>query len=157
MQSEEKKNFYCHSISFVSLRVLIYMDPPYPKDSRKNSKDLYKHEMDLPGHTKLLNVARSLNANVVISSYPNKLYDETLKDWCTIEFQSQTRSGTATEKLWFNFPVPTELHDYKYIGSDYRHRERIKGIVLRNVSKFKRMPDMERNALIENLKFENLL
>ena len=141
----------------MDVRVLIYLDPPYPKDCRKNDNDLYNHEMDIPGHTKLLNVARSINANIVISSYGNKLYDEILSDWNTFTFQAQTRSGTAIEKIWYNYPFPTELHDYRYLGTDYRQRERIKGIILRNASKFKRMPDLERNALIEHLIINNLI
>jgi len=138
-------------------RVLIYIDPPYPMDTRKSAKNLYKHEMNDLDHLKLLSAAAGINANVVISSYPNKIYNETLKDWCTIEFQSQTRSGTATEKVWYNYPTPTVLHDYKFIGNNYRDRERIKGIILRNASKFKRMPPAEVNALIDHLKKENIL
>lgn len=138
-------------------RVLIYLDPPYPKDCRKSEKDLYNHEMNIQDHTKLLAVAVHTDANFVISSYANKLYDETLKAWNTFTFQAQTRSGTATEKVWYNYPPPIELHDYRYVGNDYRERERIKGIILRNASKFKRMPDLERNALIEHFKNEKIL
>ena len=138
-------------------RVLIYLDPPYPKGCRKNQQDLYRHEMTDEYHTKLLAVASCVNANLIISSYPNELYNETLKDWNTIQFQAQTRNGTATEKVWYNYPTPTILHDYKYIGNDYREREQLKGIVKRNVSKFKRLPDLQRNAIIHQLKKDNLI
>lgn len=137
--------------------VLIYLDPPYPKECRRNQQNLYTHEMTDADHTKLLNVAISINANVVISSYPNKLYNETLKDWSSIEFQAMTRGGTATEKVYYNFPTPTELHDYRYIGNDYREREQLKGIVSRNVSKFKRLPAVQRNAIIQQLRKEEIL
>lgn len=138
-------------------RVLIYLDPPYPKESRKNQQDLYNCEMIQAGHISLLEVAGSLDANVVISSYPNELYNETLKDWYTIEFQAMTRGGVAIEKVWCNYPEPTELHDYRYLGIDYREREQIKGIIRRNVSKFKRMPDLHRNAIISQLIKEEIL
>jgi site-specific DNA-adenine methylase len=141
----------------IGARSLIYLDPPYPKQSRKNQKDLYKHEMDTPGHTKLLNVARSIDANVIISSYPNELYNQVLKDWNTIEFTATTRGGTATEKVWYNYQTPTELHDYQYIGNDYREREQLKGIVSRNVTKFKRLPAVQRNAIIHELRKEELI
>ncbi len=141
------------------IRVFIYLDPPYPMSSRKGKRDLYKHEMSDDQHYDLLLTIRLLadHCMLMISSYPNELYDDALDDWHTTTFQSQTRNGTATEKLWMNYPPPVELHDYRYLGSDYRERERIKGIVARNTAKLKRMPAAERNALIENLKKEKLI
>ena len=108
-------------------------------------------------HTRLLWVARSIEANIVISSYTNELYNRELNAWNTIEFQAMTRGGVATEKVWYNYPEPTELHDYRYLGIDYREREQIKGIIRRNVSKFKRMPDLHRNAIINQLIKEEIL
>ena len=141
----------------IGIRVLIYLDPPYPKESRKNQQNLYKHEFSPADHTKLLNVASSLDAMIIISSYPNKLYNNTLKDWNTIEFQATTRNGLATEKLWFNYDTPVELHDYRYLGDNYREREAIKGRIYRNVSKLNRMPAAERNAIIHQLKTEKII
>lgn len=141
----------------LGLKIFIYIDPPYPKSSRKNKQDLYLHEMIDRDHTKLLSVAGSIPSPIAISSYPNEIYNKELSDWNNIEFQSTTRHGVATEKLWFNYPPPTELHDYRYLGEDYRERERIKGIIHRNVSKFKRMPAAERNALINSLKENEII
>ena len=31
-----------------------------------------------------------------------------------------------TEYLWCNYPAPMALHDYRYLGKDFRERERIK-------------------------------
>ncbi len=141
----------------MGIRVFIYLDPPYPKSIRKNAKNLYRHEMGDFHHTQLLNVARCYPANIAISSYPNKMYDNALAGWNSITFQSQTRAGTATEKLWFNYDTPVELHDYSYLGENYRERERIKGIIDRNTAKLKRMPEAERNAFIENLIKEGII
>lgn len=88
----------------IGIRVLIYLDPPYPKESRRNQQDLYLHEMTTADHTRLLTVARSIDANVVISSYPNEFYDNALEDWNTFEFTAMTRGGVATEKVWYNYP-----------------------------------------------------
>lgn len=141
----------------IGLSILIYLDPPYPKDVRKNQKDLYRYELSEDDHNRILDVAGSLDANIIISSYPNKNYDWRLREWNSFTFQSQTRSGTATEKVWYNFETPKILHDYRYIGRDYRERERIKGIICRNVSKIKRMPAVERNALIHKLKENGII
>lgn len=144
-------------IKNLGTQVLIYIDPPYPKETRRNQKDLYKFEFTTNQHYKLINVIRELPAHIIISSYPNQLYNEYLEDWNSFTFQSQTRNGTATEKIWYNYPLPEALHDYRYIGNDYREREQIKGIVTRNVSKFNRLPAVQRNAIIHHLKNNNLL
>ena len=138
-------------------RVLIYLDPTYPKHTWKNQAKMFDHELTDADHTRLLSAARSIDANIVISSYPNNLYNEALKDWSTIEFTAMTRGGTATEKVWYNYPTPNELHDYQYLGNDYREREQLKGIITRNVAKFKRMPDLQRNAIIHHLKNNEIL
>jgi hypothetical protein len=60
-----------------------------------------------------------------------------------------TRGGrTATEWLWFNFEAPLTLHDYRYLGRDFRERERIKRKQLRWVQRLETMPALERQALL---------
>jgi site-specific DNA-adenine methylase len=130
-------------------RSVIYIDPPYPKFSRKNNKDLYKHEMSEKQHCELLGIIKSIPCEVLISSYPNKLYDEMLKGWNKIAFTAQTRSGMAVENVWFNYEQPKQLHDYRYIGDNYRERELIKGRIFRNVSKLIKMPAVERNSILK--------
>lgn len=137
--------------------VFIYIDPPYPMSSRKSKVDRYTHEMTDTNHTELLEVVRGINANILISSYPNQLYNDFLQNWNFLTFQSSTRSGTATEKVWFNYDAPAQLHDYKFLGDNFRERERIKGIISRGVTKFKRMTAIERNALIQQLQNKNLI
>ncbi len=142
----------------LGIRIFIYLDPPYPKFCRKNPKNLYKKELqEREDHTKLLNVISSYPIPVAISSYPNDLYDEILAGWNSITFQNQTRQGTAIEQLWFNYEKPAELHDYQFLGDDYREKERIKGIINRNTAKFLRMDPAEKNALLENFRREGII
>ena len=64
---------------------------------------------------------------VMISGYWSALYADALQGWHTVSFQAMTRSGKpATEWLWMNYPEPAALHDYRYLGADFRERERIK-------------------------------
>jgi hypothetical protein len=59
-----------------------------------------------------------------------------------------TRGGRpATEWLWFNFEAPVALHDYRYLGRDFRERERIKRKKLRWTARLERMPALEKQAL----------
>ena len=72
-----------------------------------------------------------------------------LEDWHSISFEAMTRGGhTATEWLWFNFPPPVELHDYRYLGVNFRERERIKRKKTRWVARLQRMPVLERQSLL---------
>ena len=50
-----------------------------------------------------------------------------------------------------NYPSPVELHDYRYLGNNFRQRERIKEKSKRWVERFKSMPVLERQALLAAL------
>ncbi len=105
---------------------LVYCDPPYMHETRGRT-DLYRFEMDDRQHRELLQIIRRLPCRVMISGYWTETYAAALKDWNTTTFQAMTRAGRpATEWLWFNFPEPVALHDYRYLGEDFRERERIK-------------------------------
>jgi DNA adenine methylase len=55
------------------------------------------------------------------------------------------------EWLWMNYPPPIELHDYRYLGNNFRERERLKRIKSRWVSRLDRMGDLERYALLSSI------
>ena len=48
-----------------------------------------------------------------------------------------------------NYPAPLELHDYRYLGKNFRERERIKRKKQRWMARLRTMPDLERYALME--------
>lgn len=77
------------------------------------------------------------------------MYAEELKGWNSISYEAMTRAGrTATEWLWFNFAPPVALHDYRYLGNNFRERERIKRKKQRWTARLERMPLLERQALL---------
>jgi site-specific DNA-adenine methylase len=127
---------------------LIYCDPPYLRETRKKYYPLYKYEYTYEQHIKLLEVIKDLPCMVMISGYRSKLYTEFLKDWHTHFFRAATHNGTAVECVWMSYPPPEELHDYRYLGSTFRERERIKKKLKRWVAKLKSMPVLERQALL---------
>jgi len=88
---------------------------------------------------------------VIISGYPSALYDEQLEGWNREEFDVQTRVGKAREVLWFNFKRPSELHDYRYLGTDFHDRLRIQRKIARLKSKLAALPVLERAAVIEGI------
>jgi DNA adenine methylase len=105
--------------------------------------DLYRYEMDDRQHAALLDIIKALPCRVMISGYWTKRYAAALKDWNSTTFEAMTRGGrTATEWLWFNFPEPVALHDYRYLGDDLRERERIKRKKRRWVNRLHIMPTL---------------
>lgn len=128
---------------------LIYLDPPYLMETRRSQRPLYRYEMSNEQHEQLLSIARSLPCKVMISGYWSQMYADKLIGWRTINFQAMTRGGQpATEWLWMNFAEPTRLHDYQYLGENFRERERIKKKINRWKGKLERMPETERRALL---------
>jgi len=130
---------------------LVYCDPPYLLSTRKTLRDAYPCEMRDVDHREFLRCIRTVGrkAMVIISGYMSPMYAGVLQDWNLVQFQAVTRGGTlATESLWFNFPEPTVLHDYSYLGKDYRERERIKRKKLAWVNRLAKMPRLERQALL---------
>lgn len=127
----------------------LYLDPPYPKNSRKSSVDIYKYEMTDDQHIELLSWVVRQDVPICISSYPNKLYDEYLKEWRNKKFQSKTRQGLATEIMYMNYEEPTQLHDYRFIGKNFRERERIKRRTTSMKRKFSQLAPLEQAMLME--------
>ena len=127
---------------------LIYCDPPYPKEARARNRDLYAHEFDSDAHRRLLTRLLELDCMVQISTYENPLYSTMLRGWRKIEFQAMTRGGLRTEQLWMNYPEPKALHDYTYLGANYRQRHRINRKVARWRSRIAKLDPLERLALL---------
>jgi DNA adenine methylase len=111
--------------------------------------NLYLYELTDRQHLSLLALLRRLPCSVMLSGYWTRTYGDALKDWHSITFQAVNRAGQCTtEVLWSNFPEPVALHDYRYLGKNFRERERIKRKTNRWVTRLRSMPILERRALL---------
>jgi len=127
----------------------VYLDPPYPAKVRRGGS-IYRFELlSETEHLRLLRLVRSLPAGVAISSYPNSLYERELPGWRRVEFQSMTQAGPATEALYCNYPPPTELHDFRYLGKDRSSRQAFRRKKQRWLARLKKMNPLERQAMLE--------
>ncbi len=132
--------------------VFLFADPPYLKETRSCQGNLYDFEMADPvAHEKLLRELMQYKCNVLITHYPCKLYNDLLKTWRKVDIKGRTRNGMRTERLYMNYPAPVALHDYQYIGDDYRAREEYKKMANNMVAKFQRMSELERNFCLQHL------
>jgi len=90
-----------------SSETLFYCDPPYPHNTRGDSK-AYKYEMTDDEHRELAGVLHKIEGKVAISSYHCDLMDELYGDWNYIEAPTKTIHSTKqkrTEVLWVNYKV----------------------------------------------------
>lgn len=91
---------------------LFYLDPPYLHSTRTNA-DRYVHEMTAHAHRRLLETIKLCRGMVLLSGYPNELYDEQLTGWDRREFEIDNKSAGGktkrkqTEYVWMNFKAPT--------------------------------------------------
>lgn len=127
----------------------IYLDPPYLIETRSGKSALYEHEFTDWQHVELLKLIRRMKCCVAISGYPSRLYADMLGDWRRVDYRNTTRGHSVrTECLWCNYDEPSVLHDYRYIGDDFRDRERIRKVQRNLLGKLRRLPTLERRALI---------
>jgi len=128
--------------------VLIYADPPYLMSVRSCQQRIYQNEFHTEAeHSELLKILKRLPQKVMISGYDSPLYNRLLKGWRKEQFTGVTRGGPRTETVWLNFPEPTELHDYRFLGDDRRERQDIKRQKDRWLAKLANMPAQRRYAM----------
>ena len=127
---------------------LVYSDPPYLRETRKKPERLYRYEYSRQQHIELLETLKTLPCKVMVSGYESSIYKESLKGWHTHKFQAACHHGVATEWVWMNYSRPVQLHDYRYLGSNFRERERIKRKSKRWVERLQTMSILERLALL---------
>jgi len=95
---------------------LIYCDPPYPHDTRKDSSN-YVEEMTDEDHRELASVLRSCEADVALSSYQSELYEDELVSYGWDRHDAESKGTASTNKddhqrqevLYVNYDVTEEM------------------------------------------------
>ncbi|HXF62332.1 MAG TPA: DNA adenine methylase, partial [Caldilineaceae bacterium] len=90
-----------------SPETLFYCDPPYPHESRGDSK-AYRYEMTDNDHRMLAAVLHNVQGKVALSSYHSDLMDELYGDWHCVEAPPRTIHSIKqqrTEVLWINYSI----------------------------------------------------
>lgn len=99
---------------------LHYVDPPYMHATRVRGSAkgrYYRHEMDDAQHLELLATLKNLQGMVIISGYPNQMYDMALPGWARNKINARISAGrggaTRQECLWIN---PAGMHALQQSG-----------------------------------------
>jgi DNA adenine methylase len=133
-------------------KTLIYADPPYLMSSRRSQKPLYKYEWTKEMHEQFLGWAVKSMSMLVISAYRNELYDTILSRWRRVDYNAGIRTGEkVVESLYINYPVPDKLHEYTYLGKNFRERERIQRMIRNRTAGLLRLPVYYQEAILESL------
>ena len=89
---------------------LFYVDPPYPHVTRPESTNLYAHEMEDADHERLAGELNGLDGMVVLSSYPNALYDSLFAGWRQeVRTEHAEAQKETTEVIYLNPACDTAL------------------------------------------------
>lgn len=129
---------------------LVYADPPYWPDARRRAR-CYRHDYGREHHAELLDTLVRLPCHVMVSGYDNPAYDVALRGWRRHAVPNQTQAGPVVEAVWTNFEPDHRLHDYSYIGDDFRERERIRRGRRTQVERLRRAPPIERAAMLSDI------
>lgn len=129
---------------------LVYADPPYWPDARRRAR-CYRHDYSREHHAELLDILVRLPCHVMISGYDNPAYEAALCEWHRHAVPNQTQAGPVHEAVWTNFEPDHRLHDYSYIGDDFRERERIRRGRRTQVERLRRAPPIERAAMLSDI------
>ena len=127
---------------------VVYCDPPYHPETRKRDR-VYKFDLGHYDHIRFLNLVIHLNARIIISGYDNDIYRQYLNDWHVYTYSSKAHDGLREEYLWYNFPRPSELHDYRYLGSNFRERQTIQRRLKRMKRRLEELTAQERSLLLD--------
>lgn len=127
---------------------VVYCDPPYLPITRKRAS-VYRHDLSENDHLRFLDVISKLNAKILISGYDNQIYREYLKGWNVYSFSSKAHDGIRQEYLWYNYDVPSKLHDYRYLGSNFRERQTIRRRLQRIQSRLSSLSTHERSFILQ--------
>ena len=126
----------------------VYCDPPYLTHTRRR-KRIYKHDFTDEDHIKLLRLIRQMSARVLISGYASDLYNDELSSWNRHRYFAKTHQGLREEFLWYNYSRPSALHDYRYLGANFRERQTIQRRLRRLKNRLNAITPQERSLIAE--------
>lgn len=106
--------------TYDSSDTLFYVDPPYPQHTRSAShRCVYRNELSMDDHCKLVWVLGRLEGMVVLSSYANPLYDQLCdQGWHKATKGTRTQTNAPrVEALYIN-PAAWQRHQGSLLSNE---------------------------------------
>lgn len=116
----------------------LFIDPPYLFESRTSKQKLYNHEWTGKDHAIFLSWVVNCPAKVMICHPIHGLYSKMLEGWRQVGYEYMSHAGKRSDCLWMNYPAPSELHDYSYLGDNRTERQQIQRLASRLNDRFLR-------------------
>lgn len=126
--------------------VFVYVDSPYHPDTR-TSRHRYPFDMGAEQHSRMIEFLSQLDVPVMVCGYAHPEYNATFGDWIRKTQNAMTRGGPRTEVIWMNYQT-TALHDYRWLGSNFRERDKLTRRERRMIAKLAGLPHMERQRFL---------
>lgn len=127
---------------------VFFFDPPYKMETRSYQGKLYRFDWKDNDHKRFLKALQRVKSPCIVTHYPCKEYDQALKKWRQITYNSMTRAGVREERLYMNFPPPALLQCFRYVGQNFTDRQRISRKVKRLINRFYNQKQKERAAIL---------
>jgi DNA adenine methylase len=77
---------------------LFYCDCPYLHETRATTKEYGPFEMSEADHRELLDALRQCRGKVILSGYPSRLYDDSLRGWDRHTFEMPNNAASGAKK-----------------------------------------------------------
>lgn len=152
----ERLVFELYALGLDPSDLVIYCDPPYLLHTRRDTSPVYHREWTDADHMRFLILVMRMRCRVIVSHLPCEEYATALAGWHTFTFQNATRHGLQTEQIWTNYAPGPELHEFTFIGNDFRERERIKRQLAIVRRRFAALPPPARLALLAMLQAHDI-
>lgn len=130
---------------------VFYFDAPYLFETRKSKKPIYKYEWQDSDHSDFLQLVNRIKSPCIVSHYPCKMYDNALKNWRQVVFNSMTYGGLRKESIWMNFSPPVLLQCPDSVGNNFTDRQRIKRKTARLMYKLDKETPANRAAILSSI------
>ncbi len=142
---------YLSTLLQADKKTFIYLDPPYLPASIRSGTAVYNCTLSRSEHEKLLTLSCSVKCYCMISAYDNSIYNLFLHGWRKKKFKVCVHGKTVEETIYMNYPEPSSLHDYQYLGFDCWDRQRIKRKIKWKIDTLKKLPILEQKAILQAL------
>ncbi len=103
----EHADWYWVFMKYDRADTLFFVDPPYHPGTLKSGGRLYRHELTIKMHAKLLRALNGAKGRVVLCGYNHPLYTAYLFHWRKVEFPARATMGGKAEPrreiIWMNY------------------------------------------------------